>query len=61
MGQWITQDLLTHKYMSKKPHRKERTRIFNLAGKQSIVRNSVRMSLLGKKKFQDVIAYKESN
>lgn len=47
--------------MSKKPHRKERTRIFNLAGKQSIVRNSVRMSLLGKKKFQDVIAYKEGN
>lgn len=36
-------------YMSKKPHCKERTRLFNLAGKKSIVRNNVRMLILGKK------------
>lgn len=36
-------------YMSKKPHCKERMRLFNLAEKKSIVRNNVRMLLLGKK------------
>lgn len=36
-------------YMSKKPHCKERTRLFNLAGKKKHCKN-VRMLVLGKKK-----------
>lgn len=50
-------------YMSKKPHCKERARLFNLAGKKSIVRNNVRTLILGKKIFQEKMqfTYKEGN